>query len=68
MFGQLSCEKMKKTLAMMASLFFSLARKLVNKIFFPMIVKIGQHQHKARPHTQKKSLGTATAVEDAIII
>jgi hypothetical protein len=69
LFGKLSCEEKKKMLAMMASgLFFFSQERLQTEHFCHRMVKNGQLQHKDMPHTQEKSQGAATSVEDAIAI
>jgi hypothetical protein len=68
LFGKLSCKKKEKNACYDGKrLFFS--QESSPPIFFcPRMMKNGQHQHKDRPHMQKKSQGSVTSAEDAIII
>ncbi len=68
MFGELSSKEQKKTLARLQRSFFFLAKKLaIQKSFCFRMMKNRQHQHKGKPHIQKKFQGAAISVEDAMI-
>jgi hypothetical protein len=65
LFGELSCKKKIRLAISQTSLCLSLQESSPNKNFCFMM-KNCQHQHKGKPHTQKKSQDAATSMEDAI--